>query len=70
MHYQRTAAAWLANMDAPREPLMPLLVDTYGSEHAQLWWNRWRLFFLSVEELFGWNGGRQWWVSHTLFAPR
>ena len=70
VHYQRTAAAWLANMDAQREQLMPLLVETYGSEHAQLWWNRWRLFFLSVEELFGWNGGRQWWVSHTLFAPR
>jgi len=70
VHYQRTAAAWLANMDAQREQLMPLLVETYGSDDAQLWWNRWRLFFLSVEELFGWNGGRQWWVSHTLLAPR
>jgi cyclopropane-fatty-acyl-phospholipid synthase len=70
VHYQRTAAAWLANMDAQREQLMPLLADTYGGDDAQLWWNRWRLFFLSVEELFGWNGGRQWWVSHTLLAPR
>lgn len=69
-HYQRTAAAWLANMDAQREQLMPLLAETYGSDQAQLWWHRWRLFFLSVEELFGWNGGRQWWVSHTLLAPR
>jgi cyclopropane-fatty-acyl-phospholipid synthase len=70
VHYQRTAAAWLANMDARREQLLPLLAATYGSPDAQLWWNRWRLFFLSVEELFGWNGGRQWWVSHTLLAPR
>ena len=70
VHYQRTAAAWLANMDAQRDRLLPLLAQTYGAADAQLWWNRWRLFFLSVEELFGWNGGRQWYVSHTLFAPR
>lgn len=69
-HYQRTAQAWLANMDAARDRLLPLFVETYGADDAELWWNRWRLFFLSVEELFGWDGGRQWWVSHYLFEPR
>jgi cyclopropane-fatty-acyl-phospholipid synthase len=35
-----------------------------------MWWQRWRLFLLSVEELFAYDQGQQWWVSHYLFAPR
>jgi cyclopropane-fatty-acyl-phospholipid synthase len=69
-HYQRTAAAWRANMEARRDTVMPILAGCYGTAFAQLWWTRWRLFFLSVEELFGWDGGRQWWVSQYLFEAR
>ncbi|RZI95707.1 MAG: class I SAM-dependent methyltransferase [Rubrivivax sp.] len=69
-HYQRTAAAWLDNMDARRDSLLPLFVTTYGAQDADLWWQRWRLFFMSVEELFGYDGGQQWWVSHYLFERR
>jgi len=68
-HYQETSEAWLRNMDAAREELMPLMVDTYGAE-AETWWQRWRLFFMSVAELFGYDGGQQWWVSHYLFSRR
>lgn len=68
-HYQRTAEAWLARMDAQRAPLMPLFEATYGAD-AAVWWVRWRLFFQSVAELFGYRGGQQWWVSHYLFAKR
>ena len=70
LHYQRTAAAWLSNMDAAREDLQPLLAATYGEDQAALWWQRWRLFFLAVEELFGHADGQQWWVSHYLFERR
>lgn len=69
-HYARTAEAWLANMDARREALWPILAETYGHAQAALWWNRWRLFFLSCAELFACDGGQQWWVSHYLFKPR
>ena len=68
-HYQRTAQAWLNNMDAHRDSLWPLFERTWG-EQAGLWWSRWRIFFLSVAELFGHDAGRQWWVSHYLFEPR
>ncbi len=68
-HYQKTAEAWLRNMDEARETLMPLMLQTYGGD-ADLWWQRWRLFFLSVSELFGYDGGQRWWVSHALFAKR
>jgi len=69
-HYARTAEAWLANMDARRAAVWPILGEAYGAERAQLWWSRWRIFFASCAELFGYDGGREWWVSHYLFEPR
>jgi len=69
-HYARTAAAWLTRMDASREALMPLFASVYGAQDASRWWMRWRLFFLSVEELFAHADGGQWWVSHYLFEKR
>ncbi|QRR33849.1 class I SAM-dependent methyltransferase [Hydrogenophaga sp. YM1] len=69
-HYARTAAAWLERLDAHREALRPVFESVYGARQAPMWWQRWRLFLLSVEELFGYDQGQQWWVSHYLFAPR
>jgi cyclopropane-fatty-acyl-phospholipid synthase len=69
-HYERTANAWHALMLARRSTVWPALESTYGPEVAGLWWMRWRLFFLSCAELFGHDGGQQWWVSHYLFGPR
>ncbi len=69
-HYARTSEAWLANMDAHRPTLMPLFESTYGRAEAATWWMRWRLFFLSCAELFAYDGGACWWVSHYLFERR
>ena len=69
-HYERTANAWLANMDARRAAIWPVLAATYGAERASQWWNRWRIFFLSCAELFGYERGREWWVGHYLFERR
>ena len=66
-HYQLTAEAWLNNMDGNRDSLMPLLADTYGAENATRWWVYWRVFFLSCAELWGYDKGREWVVSHYLF---
>ena len=68
-HYARTAQAWLENMDAQRATLMPLLVTNYG-DAADVWWMRWRLFFMSVGELFGYDAGQRWCVGHYLFDKR
>ncbi len=69
-HYERTANAWLANMDARRDAVWPLLEQTYGTDAATQWWMRWRVFFMSCAELFGYEKGEQWWVSHYLFERR
>jgi len=68
-HYQKTAEAWLRNLDDARDDLAALMAATYGDD-ADLWWQRWRLFFMSVAELFGHDDGQQWWVSHYLFDKR
>jgi cyclopropane-fatty-acyl-phospholipid synthase len=68
-HYQRTAEAWLHRMDASRDALMPLLESVHGAQ-AAVWWVRWRVFFMAVAELFGFEGGQRWFVSHSLFERR
>ena len=65
-HYQRTADAWLANMDVRRDRIAPILESVYGAA-APLWRARWRMFFMACAELFGYARGQQWWVSHYLF---
>ena len=34
--------------------------------HRRRWFNRWRMFFLAVAELFGFAHGEEWFVSHYL----
>lgn len=69
-HYARTAQAWLDNMEARRTEVWPVLARTYSDAQAGLWWMRWRLFFLSCVELFAYDRGGEWWVSHYLFERR
>jgi hypothetical protein len=47
-----------------------LLEKVYGKGNGRLWLQRWRIFFLACSELFGYRGGKEWWVSHHLLAPR
>lgn len=70
-HYQRTAEAWLDNQDRQRDALLPVLEAAYGGEaQARLWFQRWRIFWMSCAELFGYDAGQQWLVAHYLFQPR
>lgn len=69
-HYSLTSEAWLQNMDRHRAELMPLLARTYGEAQALRWWVYWRVFFMSCAELWGYDQGREWLVSHYLFEKR
>lgn len=59
-HYEKTANAWLARLDARADQALELL----GSRRALV---QWRLFFLACAELFGYRGGSEWMVAHHLF---
>lgn len=67
-HYEKTANAWLANLDHDRDHVLALMSSTYGAEHAVKWLQRWRIFFMACAELFGHNDGQEWFVSHYVFT--
>ena len=67
-NYGKTSLAWLSNMDANRNEIKRVFAETYGKKEANIWFNRWRIFFLSCAELFSYNKGKEWDVSHFLFS--
>jgi cyclopropane-fatty-acyl-phospholipid synthase len=56
-------------MDKHSDHIMTLFKKTYGAE-SQEWFNRWRVFFMSCAELFGYDKGQEWGVSHYLFNKK
>jgi len=68
-HYARTSEDWLKNLESRREDALPVLAETYGNDAAELWFHRWRVFFLACAELFAWDNGNEWFVSHNLLRP-
>ncbi|MFN0169645.1 MAG: SAM-dependent methyltransferase [Bryobacteraceae bacterium] len=66
-HYQKTAEAWLDGLDRRRGEVLGLFASMYGDEEALRWLVRWRVFFMTCAELFGFARGQEWIVSHYLF---
>ena len=58
---------WLSNMNANRKGLWPQLEDTYGKNNIAMWFYRWQIFYMACAELFAFDGGDIWGVSHYLF---
>jgi cyclopropane-fatty-acyl-phospholipid synthase len=69
-HYEKTANAWLANVDAQRDRALLVMAKTYGDAAAQQWLQRWRIFFMACAELWGYRDGQEWLVAHYRFARR
>ena len=68
-HYEKTSLAWVNKMDTNKDIVMKIFSETYGDD-AKLWFQRWRIFFMSCEKLFGYNNGSEWGVSHYRFNKR
>ena len=67
-HYEKTSLAWLNKMDSNKNEIMEIFSNTYGAENASVWFQRWRIFFMACEVLFGYDNGREWGVSHYRFV--
>ncbi|KAF2114927.1 cyclopropane-fatty-acyl-phospholipid synthase-like protein [Lophiotrema nucula] len=67
-HYAKTCENWLTTMLKNKEHIWPHLEETYGEEGVVTWWNRWQIFYMACAELFAYNGGDTWGVTHLLFS--
>lgn len=70
LHYARTCQAWLQNLDRNRQALIRLFEADMDAAEARRQFQRWRMFVMACEELFAYDNGRQWLVSHHLLARR
>jgi len=66
-HYAQTCEDWLKNMDANLESIRPIFSECYGEGEATIWIVRWRVFFIACAELFAYQEGKEWGVTHYLF---
>ena len=66
-HYEKTANAWLENLDKNKTRVLPILKETYGEKYGEMWLQRWRIFFMACAELWGYKKGVEWRVGHYLF---
>ncbi len=69
-HYEKTAEAWLRNMDLNRPAILQLFRQTYGAGEELKWLVRWRVFFMACAEVWGCKKGSEWIVSHYLFQQK
>ena len=67
-HYARTSLAWLDNLDAARDLVLRRFQQDLAPAAARQQLQRWRMFVMACEELFAYDAGRQWLVSHHLLA--
>ncbi len=70
VQYAQTARKWLKRFYANRLDLLPVLEKTYGKRMAWIWFQRWKLYLLSLIEQFGFNRGQDWLVGQYLFTPK
>lgn len=73
-NYEKTSNAWLQTLDhswkTEHEKLMGIFKNTYGEGNEQEWYWKWRCFFMACAELWGYDSGEEWVVSHYLFERR
>jgi cyclopropane-fatty-acyl-phospholipid synthase len=67
-YYQKTANAWLQKMSQNKNSVWADIERSRGKKEVRALWIRWRLFYMSNAELFGFNGGDEWLVGQYLFC--
>ena len=68
LHYGRTCQQWLRNLDQHRDAILAIFRQDMSWWEAKKTMQRWRIFFMACAELFQYQGGHQWFVSHYRFT--
>ena len=68
VHYAKTCNMWLQNHYKNKKNILNIFDGHYPN--IKQWFVRWQLFFLACEELFAYNEGNEWYVSHYLLEPK
>ena len=61
------AKHWLSNWNASKRDVWAHLEETYGKNNAATWFHRWQIFYMACAELFAYDGGDTWGITHYLF---
>ena len=69
-HYAKTLKAWLHNFDYNKKRAIRILSSDYYDENPVILFQRWRIFFMACEELFKFNKGSEWFVTHYLLEKK
>lgn len=69
-HYSRTCEDWLKLQLSHKREAEPFLAQTYGKGQVTRWYNRWIVFYLACSELFNYNDGNEWYVTHMLMKKK
>ena len=67
-HYSKTCKAWLNNHYKNKKKILDVFKIHY--DYPKIWFNRWRIFFLTCEAFFALNDGKEYFVAHYLFKKR
>ena len=66
-HYEKTSNAWLDKMDLNKQKILDLFRKKNSNAVSKRKFHFWRLFFIACAEIFGYDNGSEWVVSHHLF---
>ena len=68
MHYHKTLEAWLERLDLHRRAAEEVMREA-GDPHPSRAVQRWRMFLMACSELFKYQSGELWGVSHYILRP-
>ena len=64
-HYAKTCYDWLHNLYHNKQEIMQIFATHY--DNPKLMYQYWDLFIRACAQLFAFNGGNEWFVTHYLF---
>ncbi|XP_024531246.1 (S)-coclaurine N-methyltransferase [Selaginella moellendorffii] len=66
-HHGLSSDAYARQMSENADLIRPIFNDVYGKEQANVWMGRWKAVFILFAEMYKFDNGQQWLLSHYLF---